>query len=75
MLTMNKNDFCKKCLGDLSINQAVIISGIEKNGEFKPFKGKKADNQCDSCEKQNEIKSNGSCNNIQKGRKNNKKDK
>lgn len=75
IINMHKNNFCKKCLTDLLVGQTVIISGVEKNGEFKPFKGKSDSSQCGGCQQQNEIKSNNTCNNIQKGRKNNKKDK
>jgi len=63
-MEVDKSIFCQHCLSSLSIGDSIYISGINTSEGFKAIKGKKSNNDCASCNLENEIKSNDSCNNI-----------
>lgn len=63
VLMVDKKIFCGYCLSGLKENDNIIISGNWISGEFVPFRIKK-DMNCQECSMENEIKSQGSCNNM-----------
>jgi hypothetical protein len=63
ILMVDKKIFCGYCLSGLKENDEIIISGNWISGEFVPFRIKK-DIDCQGCNMRNEIKPQGSCNNM-----------